>query len=145
MAEPMNFERSITIDTPYAEAVARTREALAEQGFGVLSEIDVQATLREKRGVEMEPYVILGACNPDLAHRGLDIDRSIGVLLPCNVVVSGQDGASKIQILDPLIMAAVMGREELRSVAEEAARRLGLVLDALGATASERPGAGDRG
>ena len=85
----VTYERSITIDLPYAEAVERTREALAEQGFGVLSQIDVQATLREKRGLEMEPYVILGACNPDLAHRALDIDRSIGVLLPCNVVVSG--------------------------------------------------------
>lgn len=138
MTHAMNFERSVTIDTPYAEAVTRTRAALAEEGFGVLSEIDVKATLQEKRGVEMEPYVILGACNPDLAHRALDIDRSIGVLLPCNVVVSGREGGSKIQILDPLIMAAVMSREELRPVAEEAARRLGLVLDALGATGSAR-------
>lgn len=75
----------------------------------MLSEIDVQATAaRERRGVQMEPYVILGACNPDLAHRALDIDRSIGVLLPCNVVVSGHDRGAKMQILDPLIMAAVM-------------------------------------
>ena len=109
MTESMNYERSITVDLPYAEAVEQTRAALAEQGFGVLSQIDVQATLREKRGLEMEPYVILGACNPDLAPRALDIDRSIGVLLPCNVVVSARDGGSKIQILDPLIMAAVLG------------------------------------
>jgi uncharacterized protein (DUF302 family) len=145
IAGTMNFERSITVDTPFTEAVARTREALADQGFGVLSEIDVRATLREKRGVDMEPYVILGACNPELAHRALDIDRSIGVLLPCNVVVSGREGGSKIQILDPLIMAAVMGRTELQPVAEEAARRLGLVLDSLGATGSGRPRPGDRG
>jgi uncharacterized protein (DUF302 family) len=92
----------------------------------------------------MEPYVILGACNPDLAHRALDIDRSIGVLLPCNVVVSGREGGSKIQIMDPLIMAAWMGREELRPVAQEAARRLGLVLDALQATASAGSTPGDR-
>jgi uncharacterized protein (DUF302 family) len=131
MTEAMSYERSITVDLPYADAVSRVREALAEQGFGVLSEIDVQGTLREKRGLEMEPYVILGACNPDLAHQGLDIDRSIGVLLPCNVVVSSRDGGSKIQILDPLVMAGVMGREELRPVAEEAARRLQSVLDAL--------------
>ena len=84
----MNYERSINVTCPFAEAVERTRAALAEQGFGVLSEIDVQATLREKRGLEMEPYVILGACNPDLGAQALDIDRSIGVLLPCNVVVS---------------------------------------------------------
>jgi uncharacterized protein (DUF302 family) len=92
----------------------------------------------------MEPYIILGACNPNLAHRALDIDRSIGVLLPCNVVVSGRESGSKIQILDPLIMAAVMGREELQPVAEEAARRLGLVLDALSATGSARSTPGDR-
>ncbi|MHA6632032.1 DUF302 domain-containing protein [Pseudonocardia sichuanensis] len=127
----VTYERSITVDLPYAEAVAQTREALAEQGFGVLSEIDVQATLREKRGLEMEPYVILGACNPDLAHRALDIDRSIGVLLPCNVVVSGRDGGSKVQILDPLIMASVMGREELQPIAQDAARGLQTVLDTL--------------
>jgi uncharacterized protein (DUF302 family) len=132
MNEAMSYERSITVDLPYAEAISRTREALAEQGFGVLTEIDVQATLREKRGLEMEPYVILGACNPALAHQALDIDRSIGVLLPCNVVVSSREGGvTKIQILDPLIMAAVMGREELRPLAEDAARRLQDVLDTL--------------
>lgn len=145
MSQAMNVERSIVVDTPYVEAVDRTRAALAEQGFGVLTEIDVQATLREKRGVDMEPYVILGACNPELAHRAMDIDRAIGVLLPCNVVVSGRQNGSKIQVLDPLIMAEVMGREELRPVAEEAARRLGLVLDALSATASDSSGAGRRG
>lgn len=131
MTESMNYERSITVELPYADAVEQTRAALAEQGFGVLSQIDVQATLREKRGLEMEPYVILGACNPDLAHQALDIDRSIGVLLPCNVVVSARDGGSKIQILDPLIMAAVLGRDELQPIAQEAARRLQAVLDTL--------------
>lgn len=129
--EATNYERSITVDLPYAEAVQRTRAALSEQGFGVLSQIDVQATLREKRGLEMEPYVILGACNPDLASQALDIDRSIGVLLPCNVVVSARDIGSKIQILDPLIMASVMGRDELQPIAQEAARRLQTVLDTL--------------
>ena len=97
----------------------------------MLSQIDVQTTLREKRGLQMEPYVILGACNPDLAHQALDIDRSIGVLLPCNVVVSARDHGSKSQILDPLIMAAVLGRDELQPIAQEAARRLQAVLDTL--------------
>ena len=131
MAESMNYERSITVDLPHAEAVERTRAALAEQGFGVLGQIDVQATLREKRWLEMEPYVILGACNPDLASQALDIDRSIGVLLPCNVVVSANDRGSQIRIVDPLIMAAVMGREELRPIAQDAARRLQVVPDTL--------------
>jgi len=87
---------------------------LAEQGFGVLTEIDVQATLREKRGLEMEPYVILGACNPDLAHQALEIDRSIGVLLPCNVVVSSRGESSTVQILDPQIMASITGLPTLQ-------------------------------
>ena len=110
MTGPTNYERSITVDLPYAEAVERTRVALAEQGFGVLSQIDVQATLREKRGLEMESYAILGACN---------------------VVVSARDGGSKIQIVDPMIMASVMGRDELQPIAQEAARRLQTVLDTL--------------
>ena len=127
----MNYERSITIDLPYAEAVARTRQALAEQGFGVLTEINVQAILRDKRGLEMEPYVILGACNPDLAHQALEVDRSIGVLLPCNVVVSSVEHGSRVQILDPQIMASVTELPQLQPLADEASRRLQTVLDTL--------------
>ncbi len=127
----MDYQRSITIDLPYAEAVTRTRDALAEQGFGVLSEIDVQATLRDKRGVEMEPYLILGACNPDLAHQALQVDRSIGVLLPCNVVVSGRGQGSTVQILDPQLMATVTALPALQPLADEASTRLQGVLDDL--------------
>jgi uncharacterized protein (DUF302 family) len=127
----MDYQRSITIDLPYAEAVTRTRDALAEQGFGVLSEIDVQATLRDKRGVEMEPYLILGACNPDLAHQALQVDRSIGVLLPCNVVVSGRGQGSTVQILDPQLMATVTALPALQPLADEASTRLQVVLDDL--------------
>ena len=127
----MDYQRSITVNLPYAEAVTRTREALADQGFGVLTEIDVQATLRDKLGLEMEPYIILGACNPDLAHQALEVDRSIGVLLPCNVVVSGRGEASTVQILDPQLMASVTDLPALRPVADEASRRLQAVLDSL--------------
>ncbi len=127
----MDYQRSIVIDMPYAEALAATREALAEQGFGVLTEIDVQATLRDKLGQEMEPYIILGACNPELAHQALEVDRSIGVLLPCNVVVSGRDGGSTVQILDPQIMASVTELPALQSLADEASTRLQAVLDSL--------------
>jgi uncharacterized protein (DUF302 family) len=128
----MDYQRSITVDLPYTEAVTRTREALAEQGFGILTEIDVKATLKERRGLEMEPYVILGACNPDLAHEALEIDRSIGVLLPCNVVVSAPEGGgSTVQILDPQLMASVTELASLQPLAAEASRRLQTVLDTL--------------
>jgi uncharacterized protein (DUF302 family) len=127
----MDYQRTITVDLAYDEAVSRTRDALAEQGFGILTEIDVQATLKEKRDLDMEPYVILGACNPDLAHQALEIDRSIGVLLPCNVVVGSRDGGSTVQILDPQLMASVTGLPELQPIADEAASRLQAVLDSL--------------
>ena len=127
----MQYERSVTVNMPYAEAVAKVRDLLSEQGFGVLSEIDVRATLKEKRGVEMEDYLILGACNPDLAHRALDIERSIGVLLPCNVVVSADGDRSKVQILDPQTMSGITGLDELQPVADEASERLQAVLDTL--------------
>jgi len=127
----MTYERTATIDLPYAQAVDRVRKALAEQGFGVLTEIDVQATLREKRGIEMEPYLILGACNPDLAHRALEVDRGIGTLLPCNVVVTAQGERSQVRIFDPLLMAQVTGRDEVASIAAEAEQRLSAALASL--------------
>ncbi len=127
----MLYERTATVDLPYAEAVERVREVLSEQGFGILTEIDVQATLRDKRGIEMEPYVILGACNPDLAHRALEVDRGIGTLLPCNVVVTTDGDRSKVRIFDPLLMAEVTGREEIAPIAAEAEQRLTAALAAL--------------
>lgn len=128
----MDYQRSITLDLPYAEAVSRTREALAGQGFGILTEIDVQATLRDKLGTDMEPYVILGACNPDLAHQALEVDRSVGVLLPCNVVVAAaKNGGSTVAILDPQLMPSVTELPALRPLADEASRRLQSVLDTL--------------
>jgi uncharacterized protein (DUF302 family) len=130
----MDYEHSVEVDLPYADALGRTRTALAEQGFGVLTEIDVRATLAEKRGVEMEPYVILGACNPDLAHQALELDRTIGVLLPCNVVVRARTGGgSTVSILDPQLMSSVTGLAGLQPLADEAARRLRTVLQALAA------------
>jgi uncharacterized protein (DUF302 family) len=127
----MSYERTVTVDLPYDQAVERVREALAAQGFGVLSEIDVQATLRDKRGIEMEPYVILGACNPDLAHRALEVDRGIGTLLPCNVVVRADGTRSQVRVFDPLLMAQVTGREQIAPIADEAARLLTAALSAL--------------
>ena len=97
----MDYAITIRVPVPFAEAVARARDALKAQGFGVLTEIDVQATLRDKLGEDMEPYLILGACNPPLAHRALAADRRIGLLLPCNVVVRAGAGQTVIEALDP--------------------------------------------
>jgi uncharacterized protein (DUF302 family) len=127
----MDYERRMVMDVSYPDAVARVRQALGEQGFGVLTEIDVRATLREKLGLEMEDYIILGACSPDLAHQALKVEPGVGVLLPCNVVVSAADGGTTVRILNPQIMASVTGREELRPIAEEATRRLQAVMDNL--------------
>jgi uncharacterized protein (DUF302 family) len=115
----------------FAEASTRIREALKAQGFGVLTEIDVQSTLRDKLGEQMEQYVILGACNPPLAHRALSADRSIGLLLPCNVVVRAAGDGTIVEALDPRVIAAVAGQPELTEIAEDAAARLQAALDTL--------------
>lgn len=128
----MSYGMTIRVPGTVESTVGRVRAALQEQGFGVLTEIDVQATLRQKLGAELEPYVILGACNPPLAKRALDADRDIGLLLPCNVVVraDGPD-AVLVQALDPQVMVSVAGRAELKGVADEATARLRAALDAL--------------
>jgi uncharacterized protein (DUF302 family) len=130
----MSYGMTIRVPGTFEATVDRVRAALKEQGFGVLTEIDVQATLRQKLDAELEPYVILGACNPPLAKRALDVDRDIGLLLPCNVVVraDGRD-AVLVQALDPQVMVSVAGRPELKDVADEATARLRATLDALSA------------
>ena len=127
------MDYSITLHTPapFAEAAARVRDALKAQGFGVLTEIDVQATLHDKLGQDMEDYLILGACNPSLAHQALAIDPSIGLLLPCNVVVRTDAGQTIIEALDPQTMVTVTGQPSLKPVADEAANRLKTALDSL--------------
>ena len=127
----MSYGSSVILDVPFSEAVARVRAALAGQGFGVLTEIDVTATLKAKLGQQIEDYVILGACNPPLAHRALAADRSIGLLLPCNVVVRAAGTGTIVEALDPQIMATLTGRPELKPVADEAARRLATALAGL--------------
>lgn len=127
----MRYDRTVHLDTDFTTAVGRVREALAGQGFGILTEIDVTATLKAKLGHDMEDYVILGACNPPLAHRALEADRTVGLLLPCNVVVRTDGDRTAVQALDPGTMVALTGIEELRPVAEEAAGRLDAALSAL--------------
>jgi len=120
---------------PFDQAIARVREALSDEGFGILSEIDVRATLQKKLQVEFRPYTILGACNPPLAHKALTAERDIGVLLPCNVVVyQGDDpGQSVIAAVDPEVSLGRVGNTELAPLAKEVKQRLGRVLDAVGA------------
>ncbi|WP_298798246.1 DUF302 domain-containing protein [uncultured Pseudonocardia sp.] len=128
----MDYGMTITLDLPYEKAVPAVKAALAEQGFGVLTEIDARATLKEKLGHEMEPYIILGACNPQLAHRALDLDRQIGLLLPCNVVVRAEgDTRSVVSALDPQVMVSVPENEDLRPIADDAGQRIRAALDTL--------------
>ena len=130
----MSYGTQVTLDAPFGDAVARVRAALAAQGFGVLTEIDVTVTMKAKLGEQMEDYVILGACNPPFAHQALAIDRSIGLLLPCNVVVRTTAEGTIVEALDPQVMVTLTGRPELKPVADEVSRRL---ADAL---AGLRPG-----
>lgn len=127
----MNYGRTIELSLSYEEAVPKVKEAFKEQGFGTLTEIDVRATLKEKIDRDIEPYVILGTCNPNLASRALDIERDIGLLLPCNVVVTERGGKTLVQALDPQVMVAVPERDELKPIADEAAARIARALESL--------------
>jgi uncharacterized protein (DUF302 family) len=130
----MNIAISTPVHASFDDAVARTRAALAEQGFGVLTEIDVKATLKAKLGADMEDYLILGACNPPLAHRAVEANRQIGLLLPCNVVVRTDPdhaGTVLVEAMDPGLLVEVTGEPELRPVAEEVTGRLQAAIDSL--------------
>jgi len=107
-----------------AESEARMREALADEGFGILTEIDVAATLKTKLDIDIEPYRILGACNPQLAHKALSSEQNIGLLLPCNVMIYKKGQGSVIEVLDPNLMAELTDNPDLREIADDARTRL---------------------
>ncbi|MFC8176602.1 DUF302 domain-containing protein [Streptomyces sp. NPDC057325] len=131
----MSYDRTVRLaGVSFDAATAAVRQALADQGFGILTEIDVKATLKAKLGHDMEDYLILGACNPALAHRALEADRSIGLLLPCNVVVRRDGDHALVQALDPGTMVTLTGLDALEPVAGEATARLDAALAALAAT-----------
>ena len=113
---------------PFEEAVERVRQELKAEGFGVLCEIDVQATLKEKLGVVREPYTILGACNPPLAHQALEAEPELGALLPCNVIVYRRDGETHISAVDAERMLSIVGNEQLAPIAADVKRRLADVV-----------------
>ena len=122
-----------TVDLPYERAVERTREALGAEGFGVLTEVDIRATLKQKLGVESRPYTILGACNPPLAHRAFNAEPNIGLLLPCNVVVYATDDEdqSVVATIDPEVSLGRVGNAALAPLAADVKARLRRVLDAV--------------
>ena len=128
----MSYTVSTTVDLPYDETVSATRAALAEQGFGILTEIDLKATLKTKLDVDVAPQVILGACRPQLAHQALQVDPSIAAVLPCNVVVRSVGEASTVvEAFDPQVMMSLADEPGLTAVAADARTRITAALAAL--------------
>jgi uncharacterized protein (DUF302 family) len=123
------YALSTRTELGFADALARVREELAREGFGVLCEIDVRATLKQKLGVDREPYLILGACNPPLAHAALEAEPELGVLLPCNVVVYEAQGRTNIAAVDAEEMLSIVGNDALAGTASEVRRRLSAVVE----------------
>ena len=120
------------LDVPYEEAVERTKAALGEEGFGVLTEIDVKATLKKKLDADFRKYVILGACNPPLAHRALQAELEIGLLLPCNVIVYEEDGGAVVSAIDPMAAMSIAESPALEDVATTVNSKLRRVIENLG-------------
>jgi uncharacterized protein (DUF302 family) len=129
MPTATGYTLTATSDAPFADAVERVRAELKEEGFGVLCEIDVQATLRERLGVEQEPYTILGACNPPLAHQALSVEPELGTLLPCNVVVFEREGQTHISAIDAERMLSIVGNSDLAPIAAKVRDRLAAVVE----------------
>ena len=123
------FEATTTLS--YADAVARVREELPKEGFGVLTEIDLQAKLREKLGVEVPPHLILGACHPPSAYRALQAAPEVSVLLPCNVCVAVEEGKTVVRAMNPAAVMGVLGQPALRPVGDEVGAALRRVMQAV--------------
>jgi uncharacterized protein (DUF302 family) len=119
------------VGLPYVQAVEKTRAALKAEGFGVLTEIDVQKTMKEKLGADFRPYVILGACNPPLAHQALMAELDLGLLLPCNVVVYEVEGGSMVEAMDPEPVLGMVGNEQLGPIARQVKEKMRRVIEAV--------------
>ena len=124
----MQYGFTRTVNMPYEAAVQRVTEELKNQGFGVLTTIDVKETLKQKLNIEFTKYVILGACNPPLAHRALEVELNIGLLLPCNVIVYEKEGKTVVGAFDPMMMVPLVGKAELGAIAADVKQRLEAVL-----------------
>ncbi len=127
----VKYALSKTVQSGYQQTIDKATEALAKEGFGVLTTIDVSATLKKKLGKDTPPYIILGACNPQFAHRALEAEPEIGTLLPCNVVVREEAGKTRVDIMDPNAVLELVGRPEVNAIAGEVRQRLERVLAAL--------------
>lgn len=127
----MNYGMSKTIDRPFDEVNEDVRTALAEQGFGIITEVDMQTTLRNKIGVEIDQQIILGACNPKYAHRSLQIEPSIGLLLPCNVVIRKTDAGTVVEMINPEMMVQITDNPEMKQIANEVTEKLAAALASL--------------
>lgn len=127
----MEYGFTRTVSLPFDAAVKRVTEELKNQGFGVLTSIDVKETLKQKLNVEFTKYVILGACNPPLAHRAFDVEMNIGLLLPCNVIVYEQEGKTIVGAFDPMMMVLLVGKAELAAIAAEVKQKLEAVLASI--------------
>jgi len=127
----VNYGISTTIALPFESAVERVTEELKKEGFGVLTTIDVRATMKQKLGVDFTKYVILGACNPPFAHQALLAEEQIGLLLPCNVIVYEKEGKTVISAFNPLVMTKILENEGMNQLAEEVRARLARVIQAM--------------
>lgn len=131
---PSTYYYARTVDLALSEAETRVREVLQQEGFGVLTEIDVQATLKKKLDVDFRPYKILGACNPAFAHQALQAEDKIGTMLPCNVVLQEKDGRTEVAVVDPVASMRAVDNKALGLIAEQVRTRLRRVVDRLAAT-----------
>ncbi|MHA2363700.1 MAG: DUF302 domain-containing protein [Candidatus Hodarchaeales archaeon] len=126
-----NYEISKIIDLKYEQAIEKVTESLKAEGFGVLTKIDVKKVMKEKLDVNFEKYMILGACNPPLAKSALDLEREIGLLLPCNVIVQEQKQGTKVAIIDPVAMFKVIDNPKIKNIAEEVKTKVQRVIESL--------------
>jgi len=127
----MQYGFSKTVDMPYEQTIEKVTAELKKEGFGVLTSIDVKETLKQKINVDFKKYVILGACNPPIAHKALQTEEELGLLLPCNVIVYEKDGKTRVSIFDPMVMTWIMENDQMKPIATEVQERLQRVLTAI--------------
>jgi uncharacterized protein (DUF302 family) len=127
----MNYGFSKTLDMPFEQAIEKVTEELKKEGFGVLTSIDVKETLKQKINVEFKKYTILGACNPPIAHKALQEEEELGLLLPCNVIVYEKDNKTNVSFFDPMVMTWVIDNDNMKPIAGEVKEKLQKVLEAV--------------